>query len=86
MSAGLSLLFIACFVFFNFYRFNFKGHWFEYIKRVIATHGVSFLVVGVLLTIIRKCPWRPDNVLARKRIITVAFPASMSATISDILK
>jgi uncharacterized membrane protein len=84
--AGLSLLFIACFVFFNFYRFNFKGHWFEYVKRVIATYGVSFLVVGVLLTIIQKCPWGTDSILAIKRIIIVTFPASMSATISDVLR
>lgn len=30
----LSLVFIALFVYFNFYRFSIKGHWFNYIKRV----------------------------------------------------
>ncbi len=82
----LSLIFIACFVYFNFYRFNFKGNGFQYIKRVVTTYFMSLIVVGTLLTIIQKCPWGSDNILAIKRIIIVAFPASMSATISDILK
>lgn len=82
----LSLIFIALFVFFNFYRFNIKGYVFNYIKRVIATYLISILVVAVLLTIIQRCPWQDDFTLAIKRIIIVSFPASMSATISDVIK
>nr|WP_298922910.1 DUF2391 family protein [uncultured Allomuricauda sp.] len=82
----LSLIFIALFVFFNFYRFNIKGYVFNYIKRVIATYLISILVVAVLLTIIQRCPWQDDFILAIKRIIIVSFPASMSATISDVIK
>lgn len=84
--SGLSLLFIAGFVYFNFYRFNFKEHVFEYFKRVIAVYAFSLLVVGLILTIIQKCPWGQDNLLALKRIMIVAFPASMSAAVSDTLK
>ncbi len=83
---GLSLLIIACFVYFHTYRFNFRGHEFNYVKRVFATYFVSLAVVGILLTIIEKCPWGLDNILAVKRIIIVAFPATMSAAISDTLK
>ena len=82
----LSILFISLFVYYNFYRFHLKGRVFEYIKRVIATYFVSLIVVGVLLTIIDKCPWQTDYMLAIKRIIIVSFPASMSATIADVLK
>jgi len=82
----ISLLFIGAFVFLNFYRFDFKGHELEYIKRVAAIYVFSLLVVGILLTIIEKCPWGVDNLLAIKRIIIVSFPASMSATLSDTLK
>jgi uncharacterized membrane protein len=82
----LSLLFISLFVYYNFYRFHLKGRVFEYVKRVIATYFVSLIVVGVLLTIIDKCPWQTDYMLAIKRIIIVSFPASMSATIADVLK
>ena len=83
---AISLFFIALFVYFNFYRFNLKGYVTQYIKRVVATYGLSLLVVGLLLTIIEKCPWGVDNILAIKRIIITAFPASMAATLSDTIK
>lgn len=83
---GLSLCFIALFVYFNFYRYNFRGNGFEYVKRVFATYFVSMIVVGIILTLIQQCPWGADNLLAFKRIIIVSFPASMSATLSDTLK
>ena len=86
MLAIISVLFVAFFVYFNFYRFNFKGHGFEYLKRVISTYLFALIVVGVILTVIQKCPWGADNVLAVKRLVIVAFPASMSATVSDALK
>ncbi|MCF7878247.1 MAG: DUF2391 family protein [Candidatus Omnitrophica bacterium] len=82
----LSVLFISLFVYYNFYRFHLKGNLFNYIKRVAATYGLSLLVVGVLLTIIEKCPWGTDNMLAINRIIITTFPASMAATISDTIK
>ena len=84
--ALLSLLFISTFVYFNYYRYSFSGHASDYVKRVSSTYILSLIVVGLILTIIQKCPWGVDNVLAIKRIIIVAFPASMSATVSDILK
>ncbi|MBN1254768.1 MAG: DUF2391 family protein [Deltaproteobacteria bacterium] len=84
--AIISLVFIALFVYFNFYRFQLKNYVFEYIKRVIAIYVLSLIVVGMLLTIIEKCPWGTDTMVALKRIIIVAFPSSMSAAISDTLK
>ena len=84
--AIISLVFIALFVYFNFYRFQLKGYVFEYIKRVVAIYAISLIVVGILLTLIDKCPWGTDNILALKRMIIVAFPSSMSAAISDTLK
>jgi len=82
----VSISFISLFVYFNFYRFHLKGYFLEYIKRVIAIYGLSLIVVGFLLTIIEKCPWGVNNLLAIKRIIITAFPASMAATISDTVK
>lgn len=82
----ISIFFIALFVYFNYYRFHFKGYIIEYIKRVIATYFLSLVTVGLLLTIIEKCPWGIDNILAIKRIIITTLPASMAATISDTVK
>ena len=82
----ISLVFIALFVYFNFYRFQLKGYVFEYIKRVVAIYTLSLIVVGILLTLIEKCPWGVVNILALKRMIIVALPSSMSAALSDTLK
>lgn len=82
----LSLTFIGLFVYFNFYRYMFRENRMEYIKRVMSIYVFSLLVVGVLLTIIQRCPWGTDNLTALKRILIVAFPASMSAAISDTIK
>jgi uncharacterized membrane protein len=84
--SGLSVLFIALFVYFNFYRFAFRGHVAQYAKRVVSIYVFSLLVVGVLLTVIDKAPWVAAPLLAAKRTLIVAFPASMSAAVSDALK
>lgn len=82
----ISIFFISLFVYFNFYRFYLKNNMTQYIIRVLSTYFISISVVAIILTILNKCPWGIDNILALKRIIIVAFPASMSATVSDVLK
>lgn len=84
--SGLSILFISLFVYLNFYRYMFKTHEAKFIKRVLAIYVFSLVVVGVLMTIIQRCPWGVDNMVALKRILIVAFPASMGAALSDALK
>lgn len=84
--AIISILMIAIFVFYNFYKITLKGYVVEFLKRVIGTYLISIIVVGLILTLIQKCPWEIDNLLAIKRIIIVAFPASMSGTLSDTIK
>ena len=86
MLSALSVLFIALFVYFNFYRFTFRGHIAQYCMRVLGIYLLSLAVVGILLTIIQKCPWSTDALLAAKRTLIVAFPASMSAAVSDTIK
>jgi len=84
--AFLSVFFIAIFVYYNFYR-NYLGDFLgQYIVRVLCTYLVAVGVVALLLTLVNQCPWGEDNLLALKRIIVVAFPASMSATVTDALK
>ncbi len=83
---ALTIFFIALFVYFNYYNTYLGNHWFSYLKRVLTTYFLSALVVASILTIIQKCPWGVDNLLAIKRIIIITFPASMSATVSDTIK
>jgi len=84
--AMMSIFFVAVFVYFNFYRKYLQGFVFQLVLRVMSTYIISLLVVALLLTLVDKCPWGIDNMLALKRIIVVAFPASMSATVTDSLK
>ena len=84
--ALMSVLFIAMFVYFNFYKSYIAEFRMQFFVRVISTYVVSFAVVAILLTVIGQCPWGTDNLLALKRIVIVAFPASMSATVTDALK
>jgi len=84
--SGLSVVFIGLFVHLNFYRYMFKEHILEYVKRVLSIYFFSLIVVGLLLTIIQRCPWGVDHMIAVKRVLIVAFPASMSASLSDAIK
>lgn len=84
--AVLSVVFIATFVYFNFYKAYFAQFWGQYFIRVIATYLISLCVVAILLALIDKTPWGVDNALAIKRIIVVGFPAAMSATVADAIK
>ncbi len=84
--AALSLGLIAIFVYYNFYKVTIKGYVFDFIKRVIGTYVISLAVVALILTILLKCPWGVDNTLAIKRVIIVSFPASLSGTLSDMIK
>ena len=84
--AFISVFFIAVFVYYNFYRNYLADFTGQYFIRVLCTYLVAFGVVALLLTLVNQCPWGEDNLLALKRIIIVAFPASMSATVTDALK
>tara|TARA_Y100000034_G_scaffold123671_1_gene170792 strand:- start:9304 stop:9795 length:492 start_codon:yes stop_codon:yes gene_type:complete len=81
-----SILFISAFVYYNFYRNKLSGNVDHFVKRTISTYVLSFLVVTALLVLIERAPWLTDSVLAYKRSVLVAFPASMSAAIADMIK
>lgn len=84
--AVVSVAAIALFVYMNFYRFYLRQYLGDYVKRVVSIYAISFLVVGALLALIDVAPWGVDNILAIKRTIVVALPASLSATLTDALK
>lgn len=81
-----SIIFISLFVYLNFYRFHLKEYKFDFIKRVLAIYFISLLIVCFLLIIIGQCPLISNFGVAIKRIIIVAFPSSMSASVSDLIK
>ena len=79
----IGFLFMAAFVYFSAYRLHMKMFRKEFLKRVFTIYFLSLLVVGLLLTVIGECPWISDFDVAMKRVMIGAFPASMSATVTD---
>ncbi len=77
------LIFMGCFIYFKSYRKHLNLYRVEFYKRVFATFLLSVLIVGLLLTIVGKCPWITDFDLALKRVLIGSFPAAMSATVTD---
>lgn len=84
--ALFSVFFISVFVYHNFYKDHTNGFGLEFIKRIFAIYLISGVMVALFLTLIGQCPWGIDNILALKKIIIVTLPASMSATLSDMIK
>lgn len=85
--ALMSLVFISTFVYYNFYRReHLAEHWMSFVQRVVTIYAISLLVVSLILTLIQQAPWALDRMLAVKRVILVAFPASMSAAVADMIK
>jgi uncharacterized membrane protein len=82
----LSVLFTAIFAYRRYKKNMTKVLWGDFTLRVVSTYSIAFIVVAVLLTLIQKAPWGIDPLLAFKRSVLVAFPASMSATIADTLE
>ena len=82
----VSLLFIGVFHYYNFYQNHFKDHKEEFFTRLIVTYCVAFIAVGCLLYLINQAPWLTETVVALKRTIIVALPASLSAAVADMIK
>lgn len=82
----ISVLFITVFVYYHNYQGDFHEHRFEFLKRVVATYVVSLVVVSLLLSVIGKAPWTTDFILAFKRAVLVTLPASLSATVTDMIR
>lgn len=82
---ALSLLFIAAFTYYNYHRHNIHVHFKNFLKRTLSTYVLSFIVVALLLTMIDKAHWITGFLTAFKTTVIVAFPASMSGAIADML-
>ena len=79
----LEVVFLGSFIYYTAYRKKLKMFMNEYYKRLLVTFVLSLFIVGLLLTIVDKCPWLTDFDLAMKRTLIGAFPAAMSATVTD---
>ena len=81
---ALSLVFMWLFFYYNFYRNHFRSYWLSFIKRVIVTYAITFLICFLFLYLVDKANF--GDLVSFKRTVLVALPASMSASVADMIK
>lgn len=84
--ALVSVATVTLFIYLNFYKNRLKSHFFEFVKRVLATYFISLFTVALILYLIDKLPWEDDPILSFKRTVIIGFPAVLGATLSDYIK
>lgn len=78
-----SIAILAWFVFHVFYHGTLKGTVSQFIFRVLLAYGITLFAVGSILVAIDHLPLITDPIVAIKRMIIVALPASFAATVVD---
>ena len=68
-----------------FYRDNLGEYWVDFLKRVFAAYTVALLVSLSLLALFDMGPLE-DPVLALRRAVIIAFPASFAAITVDYIR
>ncbi len=82
---GLSLVINGFFIKMLFYRDNLGEYWVDFLKRVFAAYTVALLVSLSLLALFDMGPLE-DPVLALRRAVIIAFPASFAAITVDYIR
>ena len=81
-----SVVFITWFGYHRFYAGNVRDKRLEFFIRVLTVYFVTVVVAGIILLSIDRLELFVDPVVALKRTLIVAFPASFSATVVDSIR
>lgn len=81
----LTLSFIGIYAFKGIFQGHIKQRKTTFIKRVLIDYGVTLVVVIIVLFALNKFPISENPLIAIKRVIIIAFPASMGAIVVDSL-
>lgn len=79
----LSCLFLSIYAFESVYQRNINGRVIEFISRIVIAYILTIMVVALVLLCIDKLPALDSPLVALKRVIVIAMPASMGAIIVD---
>ena len=88
-TANLALLFLLSYLFLSIYAFesvyqrNINGRVMEFISRIVIAYILTIMIVALVLLCIDKLPVLDSPLVALKRVIVIAMPASMGAIIVD---
>ena len=81
-----SVFFLGAFVYFLHYEGRVRGGRAQFVGRVLLTYGVTLVCCAMVLALIDKLPILSEPIIALKRVLLVAFPASFAATVVDSLR
>jgi uncharacterized membrane protein len=81
-----SILFVSLFIYYLFYQSNLQDHWRDFLKRIGTVYLVTLFMSALILFAVDKLEITTNPVLAIKRTVIVALPASFSATVVDSLR
>jgi len=78
----LSVFFLGLYVYQGIFSANVKSRLITFISRIFIDYGLTLLVVIVILLALDKIPFHAP-LIAFKRIVLIAFPASLVGVILD---
>ena len=84
--AVLSLVFIAWFGYYRIYQSSLATHRQEFVLRVFAGYAIALIVAAFVLALFNQFPLGSEPMVAIKRMVLVAAPASAAGTIVDSMK
>ncbi|WP_019530804.1 DUF2391 family protein [Dasania marina] len=80
---SLSIIFLAFFAYEGVFQSNVKYRMPVYVARIVIAYVISMLVVALVLLALDKLPILTEPIVALKRLIIIAMPASMGAIVVD---
>ena len=79
----MSIAFLGIYAYYSVFQSNVSKRYHIFILRVFIAYTIAALVVALVLFAINKFPLIDDPVVATKRLILIAMPASMGAIVVD---
>ena len=79
----LSIAFLALYSYQSLFQASVKKRKFEFVFRICLAYLLTCLVVAVVLLSLDKLPLLSEPIIAPKRIVLIAMPASMGAIVVD---
>jgi uncharacterized membrane protein len=79
----LSIAFLALYSYQSLFQASVKKRKFEFVFRICFAYLLTCLVVTVVLLSLDKLPLLSEPIIALKRIVLIAMPASMGAIVVD---
>lgn len=79
----LSMVFLGIYAYYSVFQKQVSKRYDIFILRIFIAYFISALVVALVLLALNKLPIIDEPVIALKRLILIAMPASMGAIVVD---